>query len=57
MIGAIHYLNSGDWVESLTALAETNTGEWKIIHYHDWLASLETANRGVSEDIRKLAFS
>ncbi|TND08064.1 MAG: calcineurin-like phosphoesterase [Bacteroidetes bacterium] len=41
MIDGIHYLNSGDWVESLTALAETETGEWKIIHYKDWFASLE----------------
>jgi UDP-2,3-diacylglucosamine pyrophosphatase LpxH len=37
MIGDIHYLNSGDWVESLTALAETHEGEWKIIQYADWL--------------------
>ncbi len=37
MIGEIHYLNSGDWVESLTALAETQEGEWKIIQYKDWL--------------------
>lgn len=38
MIGDVHYLNSGDWVESLTALVETNEGEWKIIHYPQWLA-------------------
>lgn len=37
MIGKIHYLNSGDWVESMTALVETLDGEWKIIHYTDWL--------------------
>ncbi len=42
MIGDIHYLNSGDWVESLTALAETHNGEWKIIYYKDWLAEKET---------------
>jgi len=29
------YLNSGDWVESLTALVETFEGEWKIIYYAD----------------------
>jgi len=39
MIGDIHYLNSGDWVESLTALAETKEGEWKIIQYSDWVAA------------------
>jgi len=34
-----HYLNSGDWVESLTALAEDFDGKWKIIKYEDWLKS------------------
>jgi UDP-2,3-diacylglucosamine pyrophosphatase LpxH len=27
------YCNDGDWVESLSALVETNTGELKIIHW------------------------
>lgn len=31
----IKYMNSGDWVESCTALVETLDGEWKII---DWLS-------------------
>lgn len=31
----ILYLNSGDWVESLTALVEDYNGEWKIIYYSD----------------------
>ncbi|WP_423147483.1 UDP-2,3-diacylglucosamine diphosphatase [Rubrolithibacter danxiaensis] len=30
--GCVTYLNSGDWVESLTAL-EYNRGEWKIFSY------------------------
>lgn len=30
----IHYLNSGDWVESLTAIAECPDGHFKIIHYN-----------------------
>ncbi|HHB93713.1 MAG TPA: UDP-2,3-diacylglucosamine diphosphatase [Campylobacterales bacterium] len=33
-IDGIAYKNSGDWVESCTALVETFDGEWKII---DWL--------------------
>lgn len=32
-IEEIEYLNSGDWVESCTALVETYDGEWKIIDY------------------------
>ncbi|RHJ93450.1 UDP-2,3-diacylglucosamine diphosphatase [Parabacteroides bouchesdurhonensis] len=31
--GNIHYLNSGDWVESLTALVENEDGEWNVITY------------------------
>ncbi|MBU1668441.1 UDP-2,3-diacylglucosamine diphosphatase [bacterium] len=32
-IEAIEYKNSGDWVESCTALVETFEGEWKIIEW------------------------
>jgi UDP-2,3-diacylglucosamine pyrophosphatase LpxH len=35
-IDGIHYLNSGDWVETLSALVETVEGEWNIIYYSDW---------------------
>ncbi|MDR2414599.1 MAG: UDP-2,3-diacylglucosamine diphosphatase [Odoribacteraceae bacterium] len=31
--GAVRYLNSGDWVESLSALVEDEAGEWKIVYY------------------------
>jgi hypothetical protein len=30
--GKIMYLNSGDWIENLTAL-EYNNGEWKIYRF------------------------
>ena len=39
-IDGIEYLNSGDWVESLTALVEDTEGNWKIIHYQEWLNAL-----------------
>ncbi len=32
--GSVMYLNSGDWVENLTAL-EYHQGEWKIYNYRD----------------------
>lgn len=32
--GDIHYLNSGDWVESLTALTEDYEGNWEIVYYN-----------------------
>ncbi len=31
-IKGIQYMNSGDWVESLSALVETLEGEWKLIY-------------------------
>ncbi len=34
-IGNLHYMNTGDWVESCTAIAETHSGELVVI---DWLA-------------------
>jgi len=35
MIEGIRYLNSGDWVETLSALVEDNDGNWKIVYYKD----------------------
>jgi len=35
-IGDIHYLNSGDWVESLTAIAEYPEGHFEIINYQNF---------------------
>lgn len=32
-MGSVHYLNSGDWVESLTAIVETEPGEFSLIDY------------------------
>jgi len=37
MIGAVHYLNSGDWVESNTALVEHDNGNWEVIDYDEFL--------------------
>ena len=38
----IHYLNSGDWVESLSALVQKTDGTWEIIHYEDICAEIKT---------------
>ncbi|MDD3592927.1 MAG: UDP-2,3-diacylglucosamine diphosphatase, partial [Sulfurovum sp.] len=35
MIDGIEYKNSGDWVESCTALVETLDGEWQVICWHE----------------------
>ena len=34
VINGIHYLNSGDWVETLSALAEDYEGKWHILYYN-----------------------
>lgn len=35
MIDGIHYLNSGDWVETMSALAEDQEGNWQVIYYSE----------------------
>ncbi len=34
IIDEIHYMNSGDWVESMTAIVEDSDGNLKLINYH-----------------------
>ena len=38
-IGGIHYLNSGDWVESCTAIGERADGTFEILHWHAVMAA------------------
>lgn len=33
LIDGIHYLNSGDWVETMSALTEDFQGNWKVVRY------------------------
>ncbi len=33
----VHYLNSGDWVESLTALTEDYDGNWSVVKFSDFI--------------------
>ena len=37
MVGDIHYLNSGDWVESLTAIVEHWDGRYELLQYTDFI--------------------
>ncbi|MEZ5854924.1 MAG: UDP-2,3-diacylglucosamine diphosphatase [Hyphomicrobiaceae bacterium] len=39
MIGPVHYLNCGDWVESCTALVETHDGKLVVVRFPDEVAS------------------
>jgi UDP-2,3-diacylglucosamine pyrophosphatase LpxH len=36
-IGKVHYLNSGDWVESLTAIAEHDDGRFELMDFASFL--------------------
>lgn len=35
MFGDVHYLNTGDWVESCTAIVETDTGEFQLVRWSE----------------------
>jgi UDP-2,3-diacylglucosamine pyrophosphatase LpxH len=37
MIGGVHYLNSGDWVESLTAIVEHFDGRMEIVSFPEFI--------------------
>lgn len=54
-LGKVHYLNSGDWIENLTAL-EYQNNTWRIVHYNDeqYQASNTTQTEEVLES--KLLF-
>lgn len=50
----VHYLNSGDWVESMTALVENFDGSFEILGYPEFVRRLEEKeermkNRALSE--------
>mgnify|MGYP003306438775 CR=1 FL=1 len=37
IIDGIRYLNSGDWVETMSALVEDQEGNWEILYYKDMI--------------------
>lgn len=54
-IGEVHYLNSGDWVESLSAVVEHLDGQWEVIDYAQFCQRLERAQQPceVAEEVRR----
>jgi UDP-2,3-diacylglucosamine pyrophosphatase LpxH len=44
-IGRIRYLNSGDWVESLTALVEEADGSMRVVGHPELLARVRAARQ------------
>jgi len=50
--GRVMYLNSGDWIENLTAL-EFNQGEWKLMKYQESEIDFQEADEEEEEIKRK----
>lgn len=43
--GDTHYLNTGDWVESCTAIGEREDGQFEMVHWLDIVAEREAARK------------
>ncbi len=52
----VHYLNSGDWIENLTAL-EYNSGKWELYHYLDKDYPENDANNTEEDRIEGISFN
>ncbi len=50
MIGNVHYLNSGDWVESLTAIVEHYDGRYELVHFADFVREYPFEEELAGED-------
>jgi len=50
MIGGIHYLNSGDWVESLTAIVEHHDGRFELVTYKEFAARFAPEPAAAAEE-------
>jgi UDP-2,3-diacylglucosamine pyrophosphatase LpxH len=56
-IEGVHYLNSGDWVESLTALVQDKTGRIRVIDYKEFrqLQDAKTMQKLLKRQARAIA--
>jgi UDP-2,3-diacylglucosamine pyrophosphatase LpxH len=52
----IHYLNSGDWVETMSALTENEAGDWSIVYYNEWKEKQDERNAVDTNQILNQAF-
>jgi UDP-2,3-diacylglucosamine pyrophosphatase LpxH len=50
LIGETHYLNSGDWVESMTAIVENLDGSFQIIGYPEFCQRTHRDPKGAASD-------
>jgi UDP-2,3-diacylglucosamine pyrophosphatase LpxH len=61
MINGVKYLNSGDWVETMSALAEDHDGSWQLIYYNEInfkkSVEKETTELAFSQELKTVAFN
>jgi UDP-2,3-diacylglucosamine pyrophosphatase LpxH/glycosyltransferase involved in cell wall biosynthesis len=57
MIGGTHYLNSGDWVETLSCIFEHTSGEFEVVYYEDLLERLEIEPSKGAEEVEEVVES
>lgn len=50
--GSTIYLNSGDWIENLTAL-EYDNEKWEIIHFHDTIDTIEDLVDQIEDELNE----
>lgn len=56
-IDGIHYLNSGDWVESLTAIGETEEGAFELVRFSEFVKTMPMSTPESSEPEPPLALA
>lgn len=56
-LGEIHYLNSGDWVESLTGIVEHYDGRFELIAFQDFVKTYPLPLEPTSEETEFLSDS
>jgi UDP-2,3-diacylglucosamine pyrophosphatase LpxH len=49
MVGDVHYINSGDWVESMTAIVEHLDLTFEVINYHDFCRITGRVPKGTAQ--------
>lgn len=55
MLGSIHYLNCGDWVESCTAIAEHHDGTFEVINWKAVMAARASRNLALPRALERVA--
>jgi len=56
-VGDVHYLNSGDWVESLTAIIEHNDGRMELFQHEAFLEFVRQNASAPEEKVAELAYA